>query len=298
VIRAGDWAIAAVVAIGLHGAVLGVAMSSNGVMMEASAGRPGAVWGLPVETIADIVDPASSSVAEPTEVDAETTETTDVQTAEAVEMASLTDTEPVSEAPTASIWEGGIAVAATEVEPAEPVDAAEEVEVAALTPAEASEAIAAEDITTPLPRLRPNEVPRVEAPPKPLATKLKTPAKPVAKAAAPAGEQVGSGGKRQGDGGRQLVSSYAGRVASHLQRYKRYPAGAGDQRLTGTATITFTIGADGRVRAARLARSSGAGVFDREVVAMVDRAAPFPPIPPAIGKTAMTFTVPVRFKPR
>ena len=94
-----------------------------------------------------------------------------------------------------------------------------------------------------------------------------------------------------------MVTSYAGRVASHLQRHKRYPADT-QRGQTGTATITFTIGSDGRVRGSRLSRSSGVNTFDREVLAMLGRAAPFPPIPPAIGKSSMTFTVPIRFRPR
>ncbi len=339
-IRAGHWVVAAGVAVALHGVVLGFAMSSDEVMMEASAGRPGMVWGLPVEAVADVVDPASPPAAESAEAeradvadDVEPTEPVaevvplevsepaeplpEPVTADTIEAASVGETVPVAEAAPVSAWQGGIAVTAEEVEPIETPEAAAEFDVAALSPAESSTTVPAEDVTAPLPRIRPDDVPRVEAPAKRQAAKTPpkskaAPSKPKSasgpaaartsarqgSSAAPAGEQVGSGGRRQADGGRQLVSSYAGRVASHLQRHKRYPKEAAEEHLTGTATITFTIGANGRVRSARLARSSGTGAFDREVVAMVDRAAPFPPIPPAIGKSTMTFTVPVRFQPR
>jgi len=341
-IRAGHWLAAATVALAIHGGLLGLAMSSPEVAMERSAGRPGAVWGLPVETIADVVDPSEASAAEPVDtaetveaetaepepVEAETVETPDVP--EAVDVAAVPvpepletpsaetpPTEPLEETPTTAAWDGWLTVMPETTEAVEPMEAASEVQVAALTPVEQTEPLEAQDVTIPVPPVRPKDVPRVEAPPQ---TKTKTQAKPKsvsakktqsasanasaratgrqASAAAPAGEQVGSGGRKASDGGRHLVSSYAGRVAAHLQRHKRYPKEAAANNLSGTATITFTIGTDGRVRASRVSRGSGAGVLDREVVAMVDRAAPFPPIPKAIGKSTMTFTVPVRFQPR
>ena len=217
--------------------------------------------------------------------------------------------------PAAPTWDGAIAVTATtpSVEATEPV---EEVRVATLAPASEVEAIEATNITVPVPPVRPEDVPRVKAPPpapdksvtspkqpKPAtksAPKAATPApssNSTRTTAAPAGEQAGSSGQQSAAAGRSLVTSYAGRVASHLQRHKRYPADT-KRDDSGTATITFTIGADGRVRGSRLSRSSGVNSFDREVVAMVSRAAPFPPIPPAIGKSSMTFTVPIKFRPR
>ncbi|WP_436641867.1 TonB family protein [Microbaculum sp. FT89] len=360
-IGARQWAIAAAIAVGLHGVALGLAGYPSKVTMEGAAGRPGTVWGLPVETIADVVDLAAepTETGEPQATDtpetpetpetAETPETSkpagtsDVaeavaaDTPDALEPPVGPETEPLAkptddaargpEIPAPSSWDGGEAIAAQETETAEPVEPAatsgvsgsqvsdpqiSDPRVAALAPIDEAEPVTATDITTPVPRVRPADVPRVAAPPKKPEPAKKTAPQPKAAvkpspsrsterappAAAPAGEQVGGAGKQQSDGGRQLVSSYAGRVASHLQRHKRYPKEAAARRLSGTATITFTIAANGQVRAARLSRSSGTSAFDREVVAMVDRAAPFPPIPQALGRSTMTFTVPIRFKPR
>ncbi|MEJ8572607.1 TonB family protein [Microbaculum marinum] len=374
-----QWIVAGALAIVLHGAVLAFAWSTPDISLEGSSGQPGAVWGMPVETIADTVDPtqAAASAASPVEATepVEETEPTDMaepveptdadpvelaepveqaearedvaparpdtartvdaaeavdaapqeavapDTTEATEVTASTETPSEADQPSTPAWEGGIAVAAPAPSPqeSEPV---EETRVAALTPvSEAAaveattgiEAVTATDVTIPVPPLRPADVPRVTAPPKPAVSKP-APAKPAPQAApkstnpapsasstrtasAPAGEQAGSTGSRSASSGRQLITSYAGKVASHLQRHKRYPAGT-ERGQTGTATITFTIGADGRVRGARLSRSSGVGPFDQEVVAMVSRAAPFPPIPSAIGKSSMTFTVPIRFQPR
>jgi periplasmic protein TonB len=353
------WLCAAALAVALHMGLLGFATSKPDVAMERSAGRSGAVWGLPMEMIADVVDPnmeptETAEAVEPTEivdhesriepempVEPETpveTEVTDpaedVEALEASESAPIepettesmtaqtTTEEPeITEPVQVAAWDGGIAVASTPVEEVEPVEATADVEVATLTPvvSEALEVVA-ED-ATPMPRVRPADVPRVEAPPQPktvskpkVVPKKPAPTKAAPKqtatvsktqsagraapASAPAGEQVGTGGTRQGAGGQQLVSSFAGKVAAHLRRHKRYPKEAAAKRQSGTATVTFSISKSGGVRSARLARSSGNSAFDREVVAMVRRAAPFPPIPPAVGKSAMTFTVPVRFQPR
>lgn len=358
------WLCAAALAVALHMGLLGFATSKPDVAMERSAGRSGAVWGLPMEMIADVVDPTmepteTAEAVEPTEivedesqiepetpVEPETSVETEVtDPAEDVEALEASEPAPIEPETTESMtaqtatevpepeepeitepvqvaaWDGGIAVASTPVEEVEPVEATADVEVTTLTPvvSEALEVVA-ED-ATPMPRVRPADVPRVEAPPQPkTVSKPKVvPKKPIprmaapkktatvsktqstgraAPASAPAGEQVGTGGTRQGAGGQQLVSSFAGKVAAHLRRHKRYPKEAAAKRQSGTATVTFSISKSGGVRSARLARSSGNSAFDREVVAMVRRAAPFPPIPPAVGKSAMTFTVPVRFQPR
>lgn len=361
-ISARQWMVASVLAIGVHAALFGLAIPSQELAMERSAGREGAVWGLPMESIADALNPeeAAQSIAEtgepvepdPAEVaETEPVEPTPVETAEtepgeidepeipaaaATERVAMADpVEPVAAQSPASdaaemvaveAWDGGIAVAepvvAAEVAPSEPT----EVRTAMLTPAEVAETVEAED-HIPLPMDRPADVPRIEAPPEPARPKpaARTPAKQTASkpteaqptrqqpsaatrqtgtaagtraSAAPAGEQVGSGGKRVADGGRALLSSYAGRVAAHLQRYKRYPGEAARQRLAGTAVVTFTLGSDGRVRATKLARGSGQSMFDQEVLAMVQRASPFPPIPTDTGRSSYTFTVPVHFKPR
>lgn len=376
-IRPVHWLVAAIVAVVLHAAVLGFANTKSEVQMERSAGSAGAVWGLPMEMVSDIVDPTmqptqpteavdqsevtEEETPEETEIvqpetpqDTDTAETEDpaepeitdpTEIAEAVEATQPAQAEPVEtvEAVTpdpepvetdepmqVASYQGGIAVtpeAIEEAEPAEPtpidplaaipeatpVEPVTETEVAALTPVTEVAEIEAQD-ATPMPRIRPADVPRVEAPQKPKVVKKPEPKKSAPaptrttttsrtttqsrQASAPAGEQVGTGGTRQGASGQHLVSSYAGKVAAHLRRHKRYPQEAAAKRQSGTATVSFSISQSGSVRSARLAGSSGNPSFDQEVVAMVRRAAPFPPIPAAIGKSSMTFTVPVRFQPR
>jgi protein TonB len=100
------------------------------------------------------------------------------------------------------------------------------------------------------------------------------------------------------NGGQANASAYSAQVLAHLQRYRVYPDSARSAGITGVSTVRFTLGASGNVIAVSLAGSSGQGVLDQAALAMVNRAAPFPPIPPALGRGSMTFAAPVRFNLR
>ena len=88
---------------------------------------------------------------------------------------------------------------------------------------------------------------------------------------------------------------WKGLVAAHLQRHKRYPASAQAQREEGTAVLAFTVDRRGRVMARRIVRSSGHAELDREALAMVQRAEPFPPPPPELPGQQFPFEVPMRY---
>jgi protein TonB len=98
-----------------------------------------------------------------------------------------------------------------------------------------------------------------------------------------------------GRGRSDLSTNYRGIVAAQLARQKRYPPDARSAGQEGVATVTFRIGGSGQVSGVRLARSSGSASLDREVQAMVQRAAPFPPPP---GGQSMTFAAPISFRLR
>jgi protein TonB len=85
--------------------------------------------------------------------------------------------------------------------------------------------------------------------------------------------------------------SYLGQVMARLQRAR--PAGTGQQ---GRAVVRFSILRSGAVGAIGLAASSGNSIVDQAALAMVRRAAPFPPLPPEFGPATMPLTVPVNFR--
>lgn len=94
-----------------------------------------------------------------------------------------------------------------------------------------------------------------------------------------------------GVGSSQSIATWRGSVMAHLNRHKRYPGGGG----RGTSSVAFTIDRRGRVLSARLIRSSGSAVLDREAVALTRRASPVPAPPPNVGGRSIVLTVPVRF---
>ena len=108
----------------------------------------------------------------------------------------------------------------------------------------------------------------------------------------------GDGGRNKTATGKADVSNYLGRVVSRLQRQKRYPSSAKRKKLQGTAVIAFTIQKNGRIAGVRLKRGSGHSVLDKEVLAMVRRASPFPPIPTNAGRRKISVSVPISFRVR
>lgn len=86
---------------------------------------------------------------------------------------------------------------------------------------------------------------------------------------------------------------YFGEIASHLARRKQYPLDARRRRQQGAGVVKFTIGPAGQVSAIELVRGTGFAALDREIEAMVRRAAPFPPPP---GGVSVSFAAPVSFR--
>ncbi len=74
--------------------------------------------------------------------------------------------------------------------------------------------------------------------------------------------------------GTAAAANYPGQVMRHIARQRRP-----DLDVRGTTVIAFTIGSDGRLADAQVARSSGSSALDRAALKIVHRAAPFPPPP-------------------
>jgi periplasmic protein TonB len=83
-------------------------------------------------------------------------------------------------------------------------------------------------------------------------------------------------------------------LMAHLNRAKRYPAAGG--RRTAEASVYFTLDRRGHILAYSIKRSSGMPVFDEAALAMMKRADPVPPPPPAIADQSLSFDVPVQFR--
>lgn len=110
----------------------------------------------------------------------------------------------------------------------------------------------------------------------------------------PAGD--GGAGNRAGRGG--LVSekqNYYGKLALWLAKHKRYPREAKKSRITGLVTVRFTIGSDGQLLGYELVKSSQQPLLDEAALAMLKLASPFPAIPPQLGVSQLTVTLPVEY---
>jgi len=89
--------------------------------------------------------------------------------------------------------------------------------------------------------------------------------------------------------------TWQNKVQAHLERRKRYPRRAKILGQQGAPWVKFTISRDGKVLNVALYRASGYDELDKEVVALVYRAEPLPPIPTDIPGEQLTLAVPVEF---
>jgi protein TonB len=94
------------------------------------------------------------------------------------------------------------------------------------------------------------------------------------------------------------VPNWKSLLVATLERNKRYPSDAQSRGEHGVAQLAFSVDRRGGVHHARIARSSGSSVLDRETLAMLERAAPLPPPPPEVGGGEIAIVVPIRYNIR
>lgn len=223
----------------------------------------------------------------------------------AVEMAAVTP-EMVEPAPL------------TEVAPV-PAETNAPVEAEAIEPAEARElepvneprqeiaAVPNVPLPTPRPEMTAAEKARI-APPKREVQKRETakapPRQQTQKSAGNAGNQRTNASRsasaaqtasRNSRAGNAAVSNYPGKIARELRRALRYPREAQREQLKGRVIVSFVVTANGSVQSIRVASSSGSAILDQAARETVSRAAPFPRIPPAAGRSSWSFSVPLAF---
>lgn len=85
-------------------------------------------------------------------------------------------------------------------------------------------------------------------------------------------------------------------VALHLNKHKRYPGEARDNKEEGVAVVWFSIDRSGKVITGRLERSCGSSMLDKEAVEVLNRASPFPRPPSDLADLSFNFALPIRFQ--
>jgi len=149
-----------------------------------------------------------------------------------------------------------------------------------------------------LPQPKQQEEMKVEQPPdeKPAEVQLpvEKPPEKVAETPPPAPQTA-----QQVKGGAPAVEpSWQASLVRQLQRFKRYPAAAQVRKEQGVVLLSFSLDRNGHVLAHSIARSSGYGDLDNEVMAMIMRAEPLPPFPASMTQPRIDLTVPIRFSLR
>ncbi|MDR0881476.1 MAG: energy transducer TonB [Candidatus Adiutrix sp.] len=156
----------------------------------------------------------------------------------------------------------------------------------------------------PPPKEKPKPKPKPKEKPRPAAAPAagRTGDAPAASQGLAGGRGIGPGqggaGGGTGQGTKNALQAYSSQIRRRLERNKKYPPAAQSKRITGVATISFTVHRNGSVSGARLVRSSGQNILDDEVLALLRRVAPLPPIPPEVTQNSVTLTVPISFSVR
>ena len=298
------WLFAATVVLAAHTAAGWWIMQDRAEAM-ADAAPPAAI-------MIDLAEMAAAPAAveeqiAPDEVDAEAAEAVEAEPVEEIEIAEAVEpVEEVVETPPDEVVETPL----EEIEEVEPVETVEEIVPDEAEPVETIEEMVAalDPVEVPLPVLRPEPEkkpePKVQPRRKPEQVRERPKPKPAAPSAEKRRAQVQAPRESQraaapqnSRGAASSVSParWQARLASHLERRKRYPAAAKRQGQQGTAQVRFTVDASGNVQSVSLVRSSGVALLDEEVVALVRRASPVPAPPPGVNRTIV---VPIRFSVR
>jgi periplasmic protein TonB len=94
------------------------------------------------------------------------------------------------------------------------------------------------------------------------------------------------------------VNKWYGGIMSRIQHHKAYPRIARMHGEEGEVELSFSIDREGRVITSRVSRPSGYDELDREAMATIQRAQPFPSAPAGAPGSTFNFTVPLRFSIR
>jgi protein TonB len=112
------------------------------------------------------------------------------------------------------------------------------------------------------------------------------------------GTGQGGVGGGTGRGNPDALAAYKSAVQRRLERNKKYPPMARNNRIQGIVYVTFTINKSGQVVNSHIVNSSGYPVLDDEAMALLRRVNPLPSIPDEVRANVVTLTAPLQFRMR
>lgn len=166
-----------------------------------------------------------------------------------------------------------------------PVQAAPPPPPEQVKPDELRDVIASEESAVEQEVVKTDEPPPIKEPPPPEAVQAQSQPEQIAVVTQQSSGEAKSGGNAK------MLGLYLGQINDHVQRAKVNPRSA----IAGTVVVRFTIDVDGKLLSKEVAKSSGSKVLDDAATAALDRAAPFPPIPPEVSIKPLAFTQPFKF---
>jgi periplasmic protein TonB len=285
------WITAISLSLAVHAAVaLTIAAPTKGV-----AGKP---IGAPITvsgSLASILGaaspakPAAKSNDQPTDAKAEQAKPVTTPVAEdLVENATSQKVRPVETAAIAARSTSAVSVASVRPTPADPVTPIQNQRV---NPVQSDAAQPIKQVPA-----KPVKIRRHTPPTKKRRRKAKS-VKSASISNSPSGtrRQGRAGRNRGGKGGRSnavpgAVANYGSKVRARILSNR--PSNAG----SGRVLIAFGVTSSGRLRFARIARSSGHSNLDQAVLRAVRRSSPFPKPPAGATARQLTFTIPFTFR--
>lgn len=140
------------------------------------------------------------------------------------------------------------------------------------------------------------ETPTVAAP-KPAAAPATAPTASASSQPVVANNSNGAGqaAAELGVGDANVRADYVATVSAWLNRHKRYPRAAARRGLEGRGEVKFIVTRSGDVSRFEISGSTGFAILDRELKAMLERAAPLPSFPTSMPQAQLEIILPVDF---
>jgi TonB family protein len=91
------------------------------------------------------------------------------------------------------------------------------------------------------------------------------------------------------------ASNWASEARSHIAKKQRYPKKALRAGLQGTVVVAITVTNSGDIAGFYIKKSSNHAILDKEVVTLLARAAPLPPLPEGLASEQLVIPLTYRF---
>ncbi|MEH6757310.1 MAG: energy transducer TonB [Parasphingorhabdus sp.] len=93
-------------------------------------------------------------------------------------------------------------------------------------------------------------------------------------------------------------ANYYAMVSSHLNQRKKYPTEARKAREQGIVKVRFTVDRTGNISNVSITGSSGHAILDQATLALMQRVAPLPAMPPSMEQDKVTISLPIDYSLR